>query len=272
MTLFRYADPSRSATIQAVGVADCMFCSGDLTLLHRDEGTRKVPRYGLSHGPGWERWAEVVRRCRRCGWWCRKHTTYSEVIDHQYTAASARVSGAAGCLKKLDLSYGDTPVQEIRDYLAGRYQERFDVHPRVFEEVVASVFKDLGYDTIVTNYSGDDGIDVFMAKGGATIGVQVKRYKNGISVGQIRELAGALLLNDVETGMFVTTSHFQSGADNTVSRYAMRGMPIELVDADRFYSALEIAQAGHYAQESDELIRMSREMSDILRDEHSRSL
>jgi restriction system protein len=107
------------------------------------------------------------------------------------------VSGAAGCLRQLDVSYGEAPIQEVRDFLIGRYNERFKVHPRTFEEVVASVFKDLGYDTMATNYSGDDGIDVFMTKGTEIVGVQVKRYKGAIGVEQIRELAGALLLNDL---------------------------------------------------------------------------
>jgi len=36
------------------------------------------------------------------------------------------------------------------------------VNPRVFEETVASVFRDLGYHTRITGYSHDDGIDVVM--------------------------------------------------------------------------------------------------------------
>jgi restriction system protein len=180
--------------------------------------------------------------------------------------------GAAGCLKALDVSCGEAPIQTIRDFLMGRYESRFEVHPRVLEEVVASVYKDLGYQAVVTNYSGDGGIDVFLRQGDETVGVQVKRYKHAIGVSQIRELAGAMLYHDVAKGIFVTTSRFERGAAPTATVFAMRGMPIELVDADRFYAALEIAQAEHYAEDAAALIARSREHSMVLHNESNRAL
>jgi hypothetical protein len=68
----------------------------------------------------------------------------------------------------------------------------------------------------------------------------------------IRALAGALLLGGYTKGIFVTTSHFQSGADRTVALASARGVPIELVDAQRFYDALGIVQREmyQYADES----------------------
>ena len=268
MTLFLHPAAAPLASIEAVSVTECMFCAGPLSILHTDEGTRTLGKFGISKGPGWERWQEVVKRCPRCGWWLRRHERTSEIIDHWYTSGGLQVSGAAGCLKQLDVSNVDVAIQTVRDYLMGRYEARFDVHPRKFEEVVASVYRDLGYRTLVTNYSGDDGIDVFMTKGSEVVGVQVKRYQAAIDVSQIRELAGALVLNDVPRGVFVTTSGFQRGAESTATRYAMKGRPIELVDADRFYSALELAQAEVYAGTADDLIAHSRELSKILQNEY----
>lgn len=267
MSLFEYHDAASKASIQAVRVGECMFCSGPLKVLHDADGTREIPRFGVNKGPGWERWDEVLKRCMRCGWWLLRKDTSSEIIDHYYTSGARTTSGAAGCLKRLDVSYGDAPIQEVRDYLIGRYDERFKVHPRKLEEVVASVFRDLGYQTILTNYSGDDGVDVFMTKGTDIVGVQVKRYKAAIGVEQIRELAGALLLNDLTKGVFVTTSSFQSGAESTAARFAMRGMPIELIDADRFYGTLEIAQTEHYQSADDDLLNRSRSLSTVLHNE-----
>jgi restriction endonuclease Mrr len=74
----------------------------------------------------------------------------------------------------------------------------------------------------------------------------VKRYKNLISVDQIRSFAGALLINGMTRGMFVTTSSFQSGAERTSALAGMRGIAVELVDAQRFYDALGIAQRNAY--------------------------
>jgi restriction system protein len=149
----------------------------------------------------------------------------------------------AGSLRRLDLSNSELPLEQVRDYLTARFEARFEVHPRVFEDVVASVFRDQGYEARVTAYSNDGGIDVILEYGKeSTIGVQVKRYKEKITVAQIRELTGALVIGGHAKGIFVTTSEFQSGAFSTAAASAYRGFPIELVDAPRFFEELKIAQ------------------------------
>ena len=115
------------------------------------------------------------------------------------------------------------------------------------------MYADLGFNTRVTSRSADGGIDVILdGPNGEVIGVQVKRYKGSISVDQIRGLAGALLLAGVTRGIFVTTSSFQSGAKTAVETYErLRGMPIELVDAERFFGALGLAQRTRYRSAND---------------------
>jgi predicted helicase len=142
-------------------------------------------------------------------------------------------------LDSVDLA---VPVAEIRNYLTEKYESRFQVHPRLFEEVVASVFKDMGYEASITSYSSDGGIDVILQRGFCKIGVQVKRHKNSIKVEQIRSLAGALVLGNLTRGIFVTTSCFQSGVKETLRKYQVRGYKIDLVDAPRFFSALNITR------------------------------
>ena len=152
-----------------------------------------------------------------------------------------------GMLLELDLSDLSLPISEVRDYLAARYDSRFRVHPQRFEEFVASVFGDLGYDSRATSYSGDGGIDVVLnGSSGDTVGVQVKRYKGAICVEQIRAFTGALVLKGITKGIFVTTSRFQSGVAGTADVSAARGYPIELQDAERFYESLQLAQVESY--------------------------
>ncbi|MBN1425886.1 restriction endonuclease [Candidatus Fermentibacteria bacterium] len=151
--------------------------------------------------------------------------------------------GAIGSLREFDLADVEAPIREVRSYLTARYHSRFTVHPRLFEETVASVFKSLGFEVLVTGYGNDGGIDVILScPGGTAVGVQVKRTKNAIKVEQIRSLAGALLVAGITTGVFVTTSCFQRGCCATASLAAIRGKPIHLIDARRFYQALKIAQ------------------------------
>ena len=127
-------------------------------------------------------------------------------------------------------------------FLNGKYGERFSVDPGRFETTVAAVFAGIGYDARVTGQTGDGGIDVILdGPNDKTIGVQVKRYKEKIQANQIRELTGALVIKGHTKGIFVTTSDFTSGAAVTSGLSAARGVPIELVNAERFYDAMKIA-------------------------------
>jgi len=148
-------------------------------------------------------------------------------------------------LKALDPSDMTTPVEEIRRYLTAKYRYRFLVNPTLYEETVASVFRDLGYNVCVTS-SGDWGIDVYLqGPEGSQIGVQVKRWINAINVEQITALTGALVINQCTRGIFVTTSRFRPGAVEAAARSTRFGFPVELVDAKRFYEILRIDQANH---------------------------
>jgi hypothetical protein len=54
------------------------------------------------------------------------------------------------------------------------------------------------------------------------------------------------MLNGLTSGIFVTTSGFQSGGETTTEKYKTRGYEIELLDAGRFYDKLTIAQRNMY--------------------------
>ena len=178
--------------------------------------------------------------CPVCGWWVASEHFEGETIRPELMNRSTR--GACASLVDLDLSDLTLPMSEVRAFLAARYEARNTINPRLFEETVASVFVSLGYNATVTAYSGDGGIDVILQKGRERIGVQVKRYQNSICVEQIRSLAGAMLLNGMTQGIFVTTSTFQRGTSDTVNRYDVKGYRIDLVDAPRFFDMLKLSQ------------------------------
>lgn len=50
--------------------------------------------------------------------------------------------------------------------------------PEEYEHYVAQLFKEMGYETIVTSFSNDYGVDVFAFKGEEKIAIQVKKYGN----------------------------------------------------------------------------------------------
>lgn len=185
-------------------------------------------------------WETVAQICPACGWW--------RIIKHCMIAAEEwqiwnMHFGCTSTIRNLDLTDISIPIEEVNAYLTAKYDDRFIVSPRKFEDVVAAVFRNLGYYASATAYSKDGGIDVIMEGTNDTqIGVQVKRYKNSIKAEQIRSLAGALILGNYTKGMFVTTSTFQKSAITTAEDVSYKTMPVELIDGKDFYSKLRISQ------------------------------
>lgn len=174
--------------------------------------------------------------CKVCGWWSIEKEVTMWAISHRQLW-EARY-GVSGVLKNLDYTSSNFPIQEIRSFLAAKYEHRFNINPRLFEEVVCSVYKSLGLNSYTTNYSNDRGIDVVIhGESNELIGIQVKRYKNNIQVEQIRAFLGAMIINNITKGIFICTSDFQSGCHKISQSY-----PIELVNGSKFYEALKEAQ------------------------------
>ncbi|AIO35684.1 restriction endonuclease family protein [Burkholderia cenocepacia] len=178
--------------------------------------------------------------CPLCGWWVALEQAILPALKWQHWCITLF---ATAVLKELALSDIDTPLDQVRKYLLRRFEARHSMHPRLFEETVASVFRDFGYDSALTTYSRDGGIDVILRDGNdQEIGVQVKRWKKSIQVEQIRSFLGALTLGGYAKGIFVSTTKFQRGAIAAAVQCTERHIPIELIDADSFFDMLGVAQ------------------------------
>ena len=101
-----------------------------------------------------------------------------------------------------------------------------EVDPFVLEDLVATLFRNMGYDVIETNKTNDGGIDCILNNtdpimGGKVIG-QVKRYKNNIDIPKLREFESVLRNSGAMKGIFISTSNFSTqcekfAADNNIS-------------------------------------------------------
>jgi restriction endonuclease Mrr len=139
----------------------------------------------------------------------------------------------------------DVPYGELANYLSEHHSELFDVHPAKFEELVASVYRDVLGNTVEFCSYGrpDKGIDVVCGRtdSGQLFGIQVKRYKGPIELGQIHQFLGALQLARLNKGVFVTTSRFQHGCYEAIEQSSeLLGVEIDLVDGRRFLDFLSL--------------------------------
>lgn len=230
--MWEYEKAKRLLTIESVYSDVCIFCETPLLNIPAESFEAGIKRLFVQ-----------LSICPHCGWWSvfRVHQN-----EYERTAGIAEsYSGTIGCLKELDLTDVSAPLDEVRRYLLAKKDSVYDAHPKLFEDVVCGMFKDLGWEARATAYIGDKGVDVILdGPDGSTVGVQVKRYKKErrIEAEQIRSLAGALLQNGHTKGIFVTTSKYRRGAKEAAREFASKGYPIELIDAERFLAALGIAQ------------------------------
>ena len=100
--------------------------------------------------------------------------------------------------------------------------------PIEFEELVAELFRAMGFQAMTTARSGDEGVDIVAVdpdpiRGGRTL-VQVKRYRSLIAPAVVRELYGTVVAKGAERGILVTTSGFGPG-----SRDFAENKPLKLV-------------------------------------------
>lgn len=187
-----------------------------------------------------------VHCCPVCGWWVKKEDHHGE--DNAGAYAFTRTFGAVGSLREFDVSKSDAPIKELRNYLAAQFDSRKNLNPKKLENIVASIYRDIGHTNVcVTGQAHDGGVDIVMdGSDDSMVGVQVKRYKNKIEAEEIRSFAGALMLKGFTKGIYVTTSDFTRGARETAGKAEGKGYRIELVNADAFYDALGFAQREIY--------------------------
>lgn len=83
---------------------------------------------------------------------------------------------------------------------------------REFEEFVCELFKRMGYKTIITKASGDQGVDVIAEKNGIKIGVQAKCYSNAVPNKAIQEVSAGLKHYNLTKGLVITNNYYTTSA------------------------------------------------------------
>jgi restriction endonuclease Mrr len=107
---------------------------------------------------------------------------------------------------------------EIKKYLRRHPMKLYELSPRKFEELVASILKDLGFDVELTQATRDGGRDIIAHVRNAVCSylthIECKRYApdNKVGVGIIREVIGVHNIRRATKSVIVTTSFFSSDA------------------------------------------------------------
>lgn len=106
------------------------------------------------------------------------------------------------------------PWRRIVDHLLQNRDSMYEIPARVWEEIVATAYKEAGFDEVIlTPRSRDFGRDVIATKRGlGTVRVidQVKAYRPGhvVTADDVRAILGVLHLDGASKGFVTTTSDF----------------------------------------------------------------
>ncbi|EMK6944100.1 TPA: restriction endonuclease [Vibrio cholerae] len=107
---------------------------------------------------------------------------------------------------------------QIKIYLKKNPEKMYDLTPRKFEELVASILKDMGFDVELTKATRDGGRDIIAYVRNSVSSylthIECKKYApdNKVGVGIIREVLGVHNLRQATKSIIVTTSFFSRDA------------------------------------------------------------
>jgi Restriction endonuclease len=108
--------------------------------------------------------------------------------------------------------------EELIRYLASHPKTLYNLEPRRFEELVAAIFRDFGYEVILTPRTRDGGFDIRAVRkdsvGTLLYLVECKRYAdtNPVGVEIVRGLHGVAAVERATCAVIATTSHFTKDA------------------------------------------------------------
>jgi HJR/Mrr/RecB family endonuclease len=118
---------------------------------------------------------------------------------------------------------------DIFERAIGRMTNNYwlSLNPKAFEDAVAELFADNGWDVYTTPVTRDEGVDLFLEKDGVKAIVQCKTYKKVLGPNAARDLYGTMTAQNASHAYLAAPGGF-SAATKTFCE----GKPITLVDLD----------------------------------------
>jgi hypothetical protein len=118
---------------------------------------------------------------------------------------------------------------ELVAYYHNNPEKLHEMPDRLFESLVASIFKNQGFNVVLTPKSRDGGFDVMAVRsskftGDETFLIECKRYgqDRSVGVGVVRNLLGVVQMKNASKGIVVTTSYFTKPAEKEAMSAASR--------------------------------------------------
>ncbi len=117
----------------------------------------------------------------------------------------------------VDIAINDFDLEQLIDQIAMDAEKLNTLPSRSFEEIVAFILQDYGYNVELTSPTRDAGIDMIASTDGpikSTFAVQCKRYssQNKVGINMVHSLLGTIYQRNLNKGILVTSSEFTKSA------------------------------------------------------------
>jgi hypothetical protein len=194
---------------------------------------------------GWESATRAIRRRARCAHGVKrgKQGGCESCLDDEKREQSEweirrLEQQAKKDIQKKANALRESELKALRSRWLSRAELYFEMSPQQFENAIAEVFRQLGYEVKQTPYSNDRGRDAIAWKDGQKFLIECKRYGKDKAIGR-RELQiffAAMKEEAVEAGFYVNTGRFA----RTAYEYAALNH-IELIDREKFSTLINTA-------------------------------
>ncbi len=145
-----------------------------------------------------------------------------------------------------DLNSVELSVEVVGSFLRRSYSDIYSLDWRRFEEIVDGIFRQQGFETVLTQRTKDGGADVLLLSNGSIQAiVECKKYGASRTVGiaAVRSLLGACVDWGVRRAYLVTTSRISKAAQIKATELRKQGYDIDLVAATELASLLKVYNA-----------------------------
>lgn len=164
------------------------------------------------------------------------------IADDERRTAEHRASQAAyerlANIKKEAKALRAAQLRELTNKWLSKPDLYLQMSPQRFEDAIAALFRELGYEVKQTPYSNDRGKDAVALKGDKKYLIECKRYAADRHIGRrdLQIFVAAMKEEKAEAGFYINTGRFAK----TAIEYAAQNQ-IELYDADRFKGLVNAA-------------------------------
>lgn len=242
--LWRHTDSCEINTGQDSGINVCPYCAQHLEYLSTDRFRETRRGWGpfLRHSGSPVEYTigpDGFTICQTCGFWYVAENVLGLALEDHYRWDIAT-------MRHFDINDPQVGLIEVATHLSRTVSDLYALTSSRFEELVAQVYRDLGYHVRLTQKSRDGGYDLILLEGSGarqTI-VECKRYglKKPITVGIVREVLGVQLALGVPKAQIVASTYFTKPAVRAAKKVSAghSGYELELVDIQRLTEMLGV--------------------------------